>query len=66
MENKLTAKEKKDLLESSKTFEWLTIKQLLKLIWWDFFNKKKIEAFYKGLNMGKAAMFAYKDALNTK
>jgi len=54
--------DKMKLLENANTFKWLTIKQLLKLIWWEWFNKKKIEAFYNGLNMGKAAIFAYKDA----
>lgn len=55
---------KKKLLENAKTFEWLTMKQLLNLIWWELFHKNKIEAFYNGLNMGKAAIFAYKDAAN--
>lgn len=58
----LSREDKKKLLENAKTFEWLTMKQLLKLIWWEWFYKKKIEAFYNGLNMGKAAIFAYKDA----
>lgn len=58
----LSREDKKKLLENAKTFEWLTMKQLLKLIWWEWFYKKKIEAFYNGLNMGKGAIFAYKDA----
>lgn len=58
----LSREDKKKLLENAKTFELLTMKQLLKLIWWEWFYKKKIEAFYNGLNMGKAAIFAYKDA----
>jgi hypothetical protein len=58
----LSREDKKTLLENAKTFECLTMKQLLKLIWWEWFYKKKIEAFYNGLNMGKAAIFAYKDA----
>lgn len=58
----LSREDKKKLLENAKIFEWLTMKQLLKLIWWEWFYKKKIEAFYNGLNMGKSAIFAYKDA----
>lgn len=58
----LSRDDKKKLLENAKTFEWLTMKQLLKLIWWEWFYKKKIEAFYNGLNMGKSSIFAYRDA----
>lgn len=58
----LSREDKKKLLENAKTFKWLTMKQLLKLIWWEWFYKKKIDAFYNGLNMGKATIFAYKDA----
>lgn len=58
----LSREDKKKLLENAKIFKWLTMKQLLKLIWWEWFYKKKIDAFYNGLNMGKATIFAYKDA----
>lgn len=61
----LSREDKKKLLENADTFKWLTMKQLLKLIWWEWFYKKKIEAFYNGLNMGKAATFAYKDAMES-
>jgi hypothetical protein len=40
--------DKMKLLENANTFKWLTIKQLLKLIWWDWFNKKKLKHFIMG------------------
>ena len=58
----LSQEDKKNLLKNSNSFKWLTMKQLLKLIWWEWFYKKKIEAFYNGLNIGKSAIFAYRDA----
>lgn len=58
----LSREDKRKLLENAKVFERLTMKQLIKLIWWEWFYKKKIDAFYNGLNIGKAAIFAYQDA----
>jgi hypothetical protein len=58
----LSQDDKKNLLKNSNFFKWLTMKQLLKLIWWKWFYKKKIEVFYNGLNIGKAVIFAFKDA----
>jgi hypothetical protein len=58
----LSQENKKNLLKNSNSFKWLTMKQLLKLIWWELFYKKKIEVFYNGLNIGKAVIFAFKDA----
>jgi hypothetical protein len=58
----LSQDDKKNLLKNSNFFKWLTMKQLLKLIWWEWFYKKKIEVFYNGLNIGKAVIFSFKDA----
>jgi hypothetical protein len=58
----LSIDDKRNLLKNSNFFKWLTMKQLLKLIWWEWFYKKKIKVFYNGLNIGKAVIFAFKDA----
>jgi|LakMenEpi03Aug12_release.lakeMendotaPanAssembly.Ray.scaffolds.fasta_scaffold3156267_1 hypothetical protein len=58
----LSKNDKRKLLENAKTFEHLTMKQLLKLIWWEWFNKNKIDTFYNALSIGKAAFIAYRDA----
>lgn len=61
----LTRDEKKQLLESADVFKWLPAKKLIKLMWWELFNKKKIATFYDGLKVGKSALFAYNYADNS-
>ncbi|MFZ1704431.1 MAG: hypothetical protein WAT79_08785 [Saprospiraceae bacterium] len=56
-------KEKYNLLEESKAFESLNFKQLFNLCFWSIFKQYKINEFYKMLEIGKAAMYAYKDAV---
>ena len=58
--------DRKGLLENSKVFEYLNKKQLLRLIFWEWFNKKRITVFYNSLDIGKSAIFAYKDAESMK
>lgn len=60
----MTKKEQKELLNDSKAFEWLSKKQLFILIWWDLFNKKRMDVFYESLKIGKHVIFAYDDAKN--
>ena len=60
----LSKKKKGELLEKSQTFERLTGKQLLTLMWWEWFNKKRLDAFYHGIQIGKEAKFAYLDTLH--
>lgn len=50
------------LLEASNTYTWLTGSELFTIMLWEWFNKKKAEAFYKGLQKGMHAPFAYRDA----
>ncbi len=58
----ISVEDKKKLLENAKIYECLSGRQLLKLIGWEWFNKEKIDIFYNALNMGKAAIYAYRDA----
>ena len=62
----LSKKEKKELLEKSQMFERLTGKQILTLMWWELFNKKRLDVFYHRIQIGKAAKFAYLDALHCR
>lgn len=50
------------LLQEANVFEILTARQLIKLIWWEIFQKHKITAFYSALEAGKSAIAAYRDA----
>lgn len=56
-------KEKYNLLEKSKVFEYLNLKQLINLCFWSIFKQHKINEFYKMLEIGKAVVYAYKDAV---
>ena len=58
----LSREERMKLLENAKTFESISLKKLLKLIWWEYTKKHKAEAFYNSLNIGKSTHFAFKDA----
>lgn len=58
----LSKKQKRELLEKSQLFESLSGKQIRALIWWEWFNHKKINKFYEMLQIGKAARFAFEDA----
>lgn len=58
----MTNNDKRKLLDDAKVFEWLSVVQLFKLIWWEWFNKKRLQVFYDSLKLGKAAIFAYRDA----
>jgi hypothetical protein len=58
----LTKLRKRDLLDKSQTFERLSWSQLRSLIWWEWFNKKKLSKFFEMLQKGKAARFAFEDA----
>lgn len=59
-----SSKYKKHLLKKTDSVKWLKLNQIIKLTWWDAFNKKKSEAFYNGLNDGKSAISAFNDANN--
>lgn len=61
-----TSDEKRALLKKVNIVYDLKPRQLINLMWWELFNKKKIKEFYNSLNIGKAAIFAYKDAKNLK
>jgi len=52
------------LLEGAKVFEYLNWKQLLTITYWSLFNSTKIKYFFKQLDLGKAAIFAYTDTKN--
>jgi G:T/U-mismatch repair DNA glycosylase len=58
----LSKKQKRDLLEKSQLMQALTAKQIRALIWWEWFNHKKINKFWEMLQIGKAARFAFEDA----
>jgi hypothetical protein len=64
--NTFSRQERMSLLKASDAFDWLTIKQLSVLVWWELFNVSRINVFYNSLDAGKAAIFAYKDAANFK
>ena len=59
-----TKKQKRELLEKSKIFESLSLKQISVLIYWESFNSKKINKFYEMLQIGKLARFAFEDTKN--
>ena len=58
----LSKKQKRELLEKSQLMQALTAKQIRALIWWEWFNHKKINKFWEMLQIGKAARFAFEDA----
>lgn len=67
MVGKLTAKERIRLLEEARVYYWLTFSQLFKLILWESFYfyapcKERVDTFYNSLKIGKAAIFAFRDA----
>lgn len=57
-----TKQHRRNLLEASNAHTWLTGSELFTILLWEWFNKKKAEAFYKKLGMGMHAPFAYRDA----
>lgn len=50
------------LLQASNAHTWLTGSELFTILLWEWFNKKKAEAFYRGLQKGMHPPFAYRDA----
>lgn len=58
----LSKKQKRELLEKSQLMQALTANQIRALIWWEWFNHKKINKFWEMLQIGKAARFAFEDA----
>lgn len=60
----LSKKEKKELLEKSQFTQRLSGKQIWNLCWWEIFKPRKVNKFYEMLQIGKAARFAYEDALH--
>lgn len=40
----------------------LKIRQLLRILWWGFFNKNKAKIFFNALDSGMADCFAYERA----
>ena len=60
----LSKKEKKELLEKSQFTQRLNGKQIWNLCWWEIFKPRKVNKFYEMLQIGKAARFAYEDALH--
>lgn len=59
-----TKKQKRELLEKSKIFESLSLKQISILIYWESINSKKANKFYEMLQIGKSCRFAFEDAKN--
>ena len=60
----LSKKEKKELLEKSQFTQRLSDNQIWNLCWWEIFKPRKVNKFYEMLQIGKAARFAYEDALH--
>lgn len=61
-----TKQHRRNLLEASNARTWLTGSELFTIILWEWFNKKKAEAFYSHLARGMHAPFAYEGARNLK
>ena len=61
----LTKQQKKELLEKSQFTQRLSGKQIWNLCCWEIFKPKKINKFYEMIQKGKAARFAYEDALHS-
>ena len=62
----LYRKQKKTMLITSQYNNKLSRIQLWNLFWWGIFKPWKSDKFYEMIFKGKAARFAYKDALNCK
>lgn len=56
---KLPNSRKKQLLEDLDAFEVLSIPQLIKIIWWDIFNQRKINIFFNNLDKGMSVKGAF-------
>lgn len=61
-----TKHQRRALLEQANVHTWLNTSQLLTIMWWEWFNKKKAKAFYSHLARGMHAPFAYERARNLK
>lgn len=59
---RLSNKEKSRLLEDLNVFEVLSFGKLLKLIWWDIFNHRKINLFFNYLNDGRSVNSSFIEA----
>lgn len=57
-----TKHKRRALLEQANVHTWLHTSELFTIMWWEWFNKKKAEVFYKGLQKGMHPPFAYRDA----
>lgn len=56
----------KELLTRWNVYEYLTAKEILNFLLWSAFNRRKANVFFNALRDGKAAPFAYQDALKHK
>ncbi len=58
----LTKQEKAELFKKAVRIMPLPSSSLWRLLWWNLFNKKKIDKFFAGLYLGKLSTDAFKDA----
>ena len=59
-------KRDKDMLFRSENQSLLTLKERLNIVFWYYFNNKKITALIEGLKYGYHIKYAYKNVIKTK
>ena len=60
----MTQEEKLKLMNDREVFKYLSLGQTLKLIYWEYFNKRKVDIFVHNLYVGYSVKNAFKDAKN--
>lgn len=63
MNQEISDEHKKILLDKSRTFYFLTFKQIMILMYWDLFRRNKSQQFFKNLQEGKSPIISFKNTL---